>query len=302
MSKFCKDTKLNPDNLTAGHRKRLREKFMISKESLEDYEILEMLLFSAFLRKDTKNIAKRLLIKFNNNMYDVINADPDQLREVDEIGDVAIGCIKLIHEILLRMSKNNIKNTEINLSNMSSVKEYCKNKIGNLVHEEALVLFLNASSNLVAEQIINFGNADEVKIYKNIIITKATQNGATAIILVHNHPSGDATPSVADLILTKELKELLENVDMTLLDHIIVSKNNTNSILSNSILNFNNGVDKKNSKEKKEKNNTAKKKILISDNTPTNIKNNKKYLIDLPKVIIDNMPNYLLNKIVIKGK
>ncbi len=234
-----KNNKLNND-LNKGHRKRLKEKFKISKEVLTDYELIEMLLFYVFVRKDTKALAKQLLLKFNS-IQNIINADENQIKEISGIGENVIILLKLIQEINNRIFKNNISNnnnskTIITLNNISKVKEYCKNKIGNLTHEEILVLFLNNKCNLITEEIITSGTANEVKICNNLIMKKALNNATSKIILIHNHPSGDFTPSVQDIILTRNIKNLFSNFGIDLLEHIVVSENGSIGIIESGML------------------------------------------------------------------
>lgn len=204
------------------HRQNLRKRFSISKESLPDYELLEMLLFLAIPRKDTKQLAKILLKKFHN-LDGVINADKDQLLSIDGVGEATINVLQLIHEIFVRISIEEIKKHRLVLDNSDKVEKYCRTRIGHMVKEEMLVLFFNGEMELVNEEIVNTGNHSEVKVYKNIIVTKATQNGACGVILVHNHPSGNCEPSLADIKITKELKKVLDQLELRLFDHIIVS-------------------------------------------------------------------------------
>lgn len=219
---FKKSSKINIKNPNAGHRERLRQRFVECREALPDYEILEMLLFMAFNRKDTKGLSKLLLDKFRcfNN---IINADENQLRSVEGVGDSVISVIKLVQEIYLRILKDDIKPEQIKIKSLSSVIKYVKSKMGNMVTESAMVLFLNNGNVIVSEKIVGLGDVEGVNIYKNMIITQATQNGAKALILVHNHPSGDPRPSPSDIALTRDLAFVLNKVNMKLLDHIIVS-------------------------------------------------------------------------------
>lgn len=224
--------------LNKGHRQRLRDKFKISQETLEDYELLEMLLFYVFARRDTKILAKQLLLKFNN-LQSVINADENQIKDVKGIGENVILLLKLIQEINCRILKSNIgKNIkkEITLNNLDVTKKYCKNKIGNLAHENLMVLYLNNKCVLVAEEIVESGSSNEVKVNNNLIMKKALNNASTKIILVHNHPTGDFTPSVQDILLTKNLKNLFANFGIELLEHIIVSKNGAIGIVESGMI------------------------------------------------------------------
>ena len=215
--------KFNDTNLNIGHRQRLREKFISSRDSLEDYELLEILLFSSNSRRDTKETAKKLINNFGS-LNNVFNAEIEDLQKIDNVGLSNAIAIKTIREVINRILKSNIKEKTIQLNNLTKVEEYCKLSIGNSKNELIKVLFLNGKLELIKDEIIGNGNINEVKLYKNILIAKATQYGSANIILVHNHPTNDVNPSVADIQLTLELKELLNMVEMNLLDHIIVSK------------------------------------------------------------------------------
>lgn len=236
LTKKQRSIKIDKNNLNAGHRQRCRERFVSCRDSMKDYELVEMILFFAFPRKDTKNIAKILMDKFKN-ITNLINADVDQLKGIDGIGDSVVCVLKLFQEVHLRMLKENIEDNDIKLDSIENVVKYCKSKIGHLVHEEVLILFIDNSGNLVYEDVISSGNADEVNVYKNLIITKATQNGACGIIMIHNHPSGNSKPSRADIELTTEMYKLLQQVNMNLVDHVIVSRKDIYSFAAKGMLN-----------------------------------------------------------------
>lgn len=235
LTKKQRSIKINKNNFNAGHRQRCRDKFVSCRDSMKDYELIEMILFFAFPRKDTKTIAKILMDKFKN-ITNLINADIDQLKSIDGIGDSVVCVLKLFQEVHLRMLKENIEDDNIKLNSTENVVKYCKSKIGHLVHEEVLILFVDNAGNLVYEDIISSGSADEVHVYKNLIITKATQNGACGIIMVHNHPSGNSKPSQADIDLTTEMYKLLQQVNMNLVDHIIVSRKDIYSFVASRVM------------------------------------------------------------------
>lgn len=229
--------KFNNDNLNIGHRQRLREKFISSKESLEDYELLEILLFSSNSRKDTRETAKKLINSFGS-LNDVFNARIEDLQQISNIGLSNAITLKTMREVINRILKYDIKQQKsIQLNNLTKVEEYCKLSIGHSRNEVIKILFLNSKLALVKDEIIGNGNINEVKLYKNILIAKATQYGCTNIILVHNHPTNDVNPSVADIRLTIELKELLNMVEMNLIDHIIVSKDYSFSMAKEGLMN-----------------------------------------------------------------
>lgn len=207
-----------------GHRARMREKLLINSNSLLDYEILEVLLFSAISRKDTKMIAKNLLAKFGS-ITDIINADNHLLKEVEGVTDSVIASIKLIKEIIVRESKDKIKKVNI-LNNWQDMIKYCQNNIGNLKYEKFHILFLNKKYRLISDKIYGESdNADSISINKNHIIKNSLNLSASYLILCHNHPSGNIKPSKADIDNTLKIKESLENIAIKILDHIIISDN-----------------------------------------------------------------------------
>lgn len=218
------------------HRQNLRQKFLISQKSLKDYEILEMLLFLAIPRRDTRQMAKHLMLRFGS-LSNVLNADKDQLISINGIGSGTVFILQLIHEVLCRAILEDIKVKPIKMDGLDKVEKYCKVRIGHLVHEEMLVLFLNNRMCLITEEVVNTGNHNEVKMYKNIIISKATQNGASGIILAHNHPSGNPEPSISDARITRDLENILYQLELRLYDHIIVSKNDIFSFSKAGLLN-----------------------------------------------------------------
>lgn len=207
-----------------GHRARMREKLLINSNSLLDYEILEVLLFSAISRKDAKMIAKNLLAKFGS-ITDIINTDSHLLKEVEGATDSAIASIKLIKEIIVRESKDKIKKVNI-LDNWQDMIKYCQNNIGNLKYEKFHILFLNKKYRLISDKIYGESdNADSISINKNHIIKNSLNLSASYLILCHNHPSGNIKPSKADIDNTLKIKESLENIAIKILDHIIISDN-----------------------------------------------------------------------------
>lgn len=222
-------------DLRYGHRQRLRQKFVISQESINDYELLEMVLFASNVRKDTKTLAKELIQHFGS-LTDVLEANINELETFNNMGISNAVSIKCVKEIVNRILKKRIVKKSITLKDIEDVERYCVSKIGCNNVEKIKVLFLNSKLELKKEECLGSGNATEVKLYKNLLVSKATQYSCSNIILVHNHPSGDPCPSVGDLELTLNLQELLSMLDMKLIDHIIVSNNKCFSMLKNGML------------------------------------------------------------------
>jgi len=206
-----------------GHRQRLRERFLSGNQSsILDYELLEMLLGLVQPRKDTKPLAKRLL-KLFGNFSGIIGAEVGQLRAIDGIGDSTISMFKVIHESVCRILKENLMSRPL-LNNGERVVDYCRAGMAYLGREQHRILFLNSKNYLIADEMRVEGTVDYTYTYPREIITRALEVRAKAIIMVHNHPSGDHTPSKEDIVLTKQVQEIATKMEIYLHDHIIVSK------------------------------------------------------------------------------
>jgi DNA repair protein RadC len=207
-----------------GHRERLRERFHTAgPESLSDYELLEMALFPALPRRDTKPLAKALLKEFGS-FAEVIHAPVARLREVDGIGEASINQIKLLAAAASRVAKGEIKR-KIALSSWNDVIEYCRTGMAFADKEQFRLLFLDKRNQLIADEIQQTGTVDHTPVYPREVIKRALELSATALILVHNHPSGDPTPSQADIQMTKAIVQIATPLGISVHDHIIVGKN-----------------------------------------------------------------------------
>ncbi len=214
-----------------GHRQRLRERFLNQGEkALADYEILEFLLFSAFPRKDVKPLAKELIKKFGS-FSAVLNADIHRLIEVDGIGKSAATQIKITQAAALRMLKEDFHKHPI-LTNWPSLMDYLRVAMGHLKVEQFRVLFLNSKNELIADEIQQEGTINATPVYPREVIRRALDLGATALVLVHNHPSGDIKPSQSDIEITKQIIMAGEPLSIRVHDHIIVGKSQTGSLKS----------------------------------------------------------------------
>ncbi len=208
----------------AGHRGRLRERFRKGgADALPDYELLEMILFRAFPRGDVKPLAKQLLARFKS-FPEVINAPPERLKEVDGIGDRAVDEIKLIQAAALRLMRAEIKGRQV-LSTWNAVIEYCKAAQAYDDQEKFRILFLDKRNQLIADEVQGRGTVDHTPVYVREVMKRALELAATALILVHNHPSGDPAPSRADIDMTKLIIEAAKPFGITIHDHIIVGRN-----------------------------------------------------------------------------
>ncbi len=207
-----------------GHRTRLRERFHnAGPEALSDYELLEMALFPALPRRDTKPLAKALLKTFGS-FAEVVHAPVARLREVEGIGDASIHQIKLIAAAAHRIAKGEIKR-RIALSSWNDVIDYCRTGMAFAEREQFRILFLDKRNQLIADEVQQTGTVDHTPVYPREVIKRALELSATAILLVHNHPSGDPTPSSADIQMTKAIVTIAEPLGISVHDHIIVGKN-----------------------------------------------------------------------------
>jgi DNA repair protein RadC len=207
-----------------GHRERLRERFhSAGPEALSDYELLELALFASIPRRDTKPIAKALLKKFGS-FAEVIHAPIARLREIDGIGDASINQIKLIAAAASRITKGELK-ARTALSSWNDVIDYCRTSMAFADKEQFRLLFLDKRNQLIADEVQQTGTVDHTPVYPREVIKRALELSATAIILVHNHPSGDPTPSQADIHMTKAIIDIATPLGISVHDHIIVGKN-----------------------------------------------------------------------------
>jgi len=207
-----------------GHRERLRERFHgAGPDALSDYELLEMALFPALPRRDTKPLAKTLLKKFGS-FAEVIHAPEARLREVDGIGDASITQLKLIAAAASRIAKGQLKLRTM-LSSWNDVIDYCRTSMAFADKEQFRILFLDKRNQLISDEVQQVGTVDHTPVYPREVIKRALELSATAILLVHNHPSGDPTPSQADIQMTKAIIDIASPLGIAVHDHIIVGKN-----------------------------------------------------------------------------
>jgi DNA repair protein RadC len=207
-----------------GHRERLRERFYgAGPEALSDYELLEMALFPALPRRDTKPLAKALLKTFGS-FAEVIHAPVARLREVDGIGEASINQIKLLAAAASRVAKGEIRR-KVALSSWNDVIEYCRSGMAFADKEQFRLLFLDKRNQLISDEIQQTGTVDHTPVYPREVIKRALELSATALILVHNHPSGDPTPSQAYIQMTKAIVQIATPLGISVHDHIIVGKN-----------------------------------------------------------------------------
>jgi DNA repair protein RadC len=206
-----------------GHRARLRERFReAGAEALSDYELLELVLFRALPRRDVKPIAKYLIAKFGS-FPEVISAPPARLAEVAGMGAAAITELKIVHASAMRLARGEVRKRPV-LSSWSSVIDYCRTTMAFAEKEQFRVLFLDKRNQLIVDELQQTGTVDHTPVYPREVVKRALELSATALILVHNHPSGDPTPSHADIEMTRTIVEVAKPLGIAVHDHIIVGR------------------------------------------------------------------------------
>lgn len=219
----------------AGHRQRLRERLLSGGgEALADYEVLEYLLFGALARGDTKPQAKALLAKFGT-LAGVLNADPHALKQVKGVSDASVGALKIAALAARRMARSELSEKPV-LGSWQSLIDYLAIDMAHLTHERVRVLYLDARNRLILDQQVHDGTINEASIHPREVIGTAYNRGASAVILVHNHPSGNPEPSKADIQITKRLIEAGRMMNITVHDHVIVGREGHVSLRAKGLL------------------------------------------------------------------
>ena len=206
-----------------GHRQRLRERFRRGgPDALADYELLELILFSAHPRGDVKPLAKRLIARFGG-FADVVSAEPERLAEVSGVGDNAVTALKVVQAAALRLRWGKVIDRPV-LSSWQTLLEYCQASMAYNGTERFRVLFLDRKNALIADEVQQTGTVDHAPVYPREVVKRALALGASALIMVHNHPSGDPTPSRGDIDITRQVADAGRSLGITLHDHIVVGR------------------------------------------------------------------------------
>lgn len=207
-----------------GHRQRVVQKFMqYGGEVFADYELLELLLMQIIPRKDVKPLAKELLNRFGS-LSAIVRAEPEHLKQIKGIGDKTIAFFKMLLFVCQRLSKEKINNQPI-LSDWNAILDYAQLLYAGETVEKLRILFLNQKLQLMHTEIHQTGTVNHVPIYPREILKRALNLNATAIVLLHNHPSGNPNPSKDDITATLEIEKLLNTIPIRLLDHLIIGQN-----------------------------------------------------------------------------
>lgn len=206
-----------------GHRERLRARFReAGTDAVTDYELLELVLFRTIPQRDIKPLAKELIAKFGS-FAEVLAAAPQRLEEVKGIKEATATDLKIVQAAASRLARGQVKKRPV-LSSWSAVLDYCRTAMAFADKEQLRVLFLDKRNQLIADELLQTGTVDHTPVYPREVVKRALEVSATAIILVHNHPSGDPTPSRADIQMTQSIVEIAKPLGISVHDHIIVGK------------------------------------------------------------------------------
>ena len=229
-------------NYVRGHRERVRRKFLENGfNGFEDYEVLELLLFYVIPRKDTKATAKELIAKFKT-LANVLKADNKELKTINGLGDVAITFLKMMGALPEKIYEDKLKNEKIikddtnKITNKEILLNFLRNKIGYKDVEKFYVIYLSSSNEVLAFEESSSGTLDRSSIYPREIYKRVIMENAKSIIIAHNHPSGNISPSKCDIDITNEIAKGLKNFGALLIEHIIITRDSYFSFLEEGLI------------------------------------------------------------------
>lgn len=230
-----KPVKGGPTKHYHGHRERLRQRIMQGDgSSLQEYELLELLLCAFIPRRDVKPIAKEMIARFGS-VSAALGAAPNRLMEIDGVGETSAAYIRATHRLLALASKDAVKDRSV-ISNWAALLNYVRTEMRHEKTEQVRVLYLDRKNKLIADEVAGRGTVDHAPVYPREIARRAIELAASSVILVHNHPSGDPTPSRADVTMTREIIDALEALDIKLHDHIVVGADDTISMKAKGLI------------------------------------------------------------------
>ncbi len=207
----------------ANHRQRLRARFMEGgAQAMPDYELLELVLFRAIPRQDVKPLARRLMDTFGD-FNRVLSASPDRLSAVQGVGSTVVQELKIVEATAHRMARARVMQKHV-ISSWDAVLDYCHTTMAHRETEQFRILFLDRKNVLIADEEQARGTVDHVPVYSREVVKRALELNASALILVHNHPSGDPTPSESDISMTAQINNAAQALGLTLHDHLIIGK------------------------------------------------------------------------------
>jgi DNA repair protein RadC len=213
-----------------GHRERARQRFLrVGEQGLDDYELLELVLFLAIPRQDTKGLAKELLARFGSYSA-VLGATPERLAEVKGIKGAAATNLKIIQAAAQRFARHRVDRDLPILSSWQALLDYCRSTMAFEDVEQFRILFLDKKNRLIADEVQQTGTVDHTPVYPREVIKRTLELSATALILVHNHPSGDPAPSAADVQMTRQINDIARPLGITVHDHLIIGRSGHQSL------------------------------------------------------------------------
>jgi len=219
----------------ADHRKRLRDRFMAGgADALPDYEMLELVLFRAIPRQDVKPLARLLLDTFGD-FNRVLSAPASRLKQVKGVGDAVVQELKIVEAAAHRLARSKVMQRHV-ISSWDAVINYCHTAMAHGDTEQFRILFMDRKNVLIADEAQAKGTIDHVPVYPREVVKRALELNAAALILVHNHPSGDPTPSEADITVTQQIYDAAKTLDIILHDHLIIGKSHELSFVSEGLL------------------------------------------------------------------
>ena len=206
-----------------GHRQRLRDRFLGDMGAgFSDYELVELLLFLALPRTDVKPLAKALIARFGS-YSDLLFASPSEIKEVPGAGDATVVALKSVQAAAIRLARAEVLSKPV-LSSWMQLLDYCTIAMAREKREQFRILFLDKKNVLIADEVQQTGTVDHAPVYPREVIKRALELHASAIIVVHNHPSGDPAPSADDIAMTEEIREAGELLGIVLHDHLIIGR------------------------------------------------------------------------------
>jgi DNA repair protein RadC len=212
-----------------GHRQRLRQRLLqAGAGAVSDYELLELILFRGIPQRDVKPLAKELIERFGS-FVEAVSAPAERLREVKGLGEAAIAELKIVQAAAAQFARGQAKKRHV-LTSWSNVLDYCRTAMAFADKEQFRILFLDKRNHLIADEVQQTGTVDHTPVYPREVMKRALELSATAIILVHNHPSGDPAPSRADIDMTRAIVDVARPLGIAVHDHIIVGKQGTASL------------------------------------------------------------------------
>lgn len=219
----------------SGHRARLRNRIFAGQGAgLHDHELVEYLLALAIPRRDTKALAKKLIEEFGG-FSGVLVADADALANFPGMGETSVAALKIVQLAALHLISAPVREQPV-LASWQALLDYLRADMAHLAHERVRVLHLDSKNRLIRDELVSEGSVDQAAIYTREVIKRALALGSAAIILVHNHPSGDSTPSRQDIAITKDICDAARTLGIAVHDHIIIGKNGHMSFRSKGLI------------------------------------------------------------------